>query len=94
MDEVLRAGLSCLTDTFGMETVLTGCFGAAATGSSSSKSSTSSSSAFLDDDLLDSDDDDFLDDDQEDKPVKKFFQKFSKTLILISNPICLMAQCE
>ena len=47
MDEVLRTGLSCLTDTFGMETVLTGCFGAAATGSSSSKSSTSSSSAFL-----------------------------------------------
>ena len=33
---------------------------------------------YLDDDLLDSDDDDFLDDDQEDKPVKKFFQKFSK----------------
>ena len=33
---------------------------------------------YLDDDLLDSDDDDFLDDDQEDKPVKKFFPKFSK----------------
>ena len=33
---------------------------------------------YLDDDLLDSDDDDFLDDDLEDKPVKKFFQKFSK----------------
>lgn len=36
---------------------------------------------YLDDDLLDSDDDDFLDDDQEDKPVKKFFQKFSKKLM-------------
>ena len=35
---------------------------------------------YLDDDLLDSDDDDFLDDDQEDKPVKKFFQKFSSSL--------------
>ena len=35
---------------------------------------------YLDDDLLDSDDDDFLDDDQEDKPVKKFFQKFSKSI--------------
>ena len=33
---------------------------------------------YLDDDLLDGDDDDFLDEDREDKPVKKFFQKFSK----------------
>ena len=33
---------------------------------------------YLDDDLLDSEEDDFLDDDSDDKPVKKFFQKFSK----------------
>lgn len=33
---------------------------------------------FLDDDLLDEADDDFLDDDDSEKPVKKFFQKFSK----------------
>ena len=33
---------------------------------------------YLDDDLLDSEDDEFLDDDQEEKPVKKFFQKFSR----------------
>ena len=33
---------------------------------------------YLDDDLLDSEEDDFLDDESEDKPVKKFFQKFSK----------------
>ena len=33
---------------------------------------------YLDDDLLDNEEDDFLDDDSDDKPVKKFFQKFSK----------------
>ena len=47
---------------------------------------------YLDDDLLDSDDDDFLDDDQEDKPVKKFFQKFCGSVVVIirSHKICLL----